>query len=401
MPVIENLDPSRGPAAGGFRVTLTGRGFRGASKVAFGDAESDFQVSSDRQIVVTAPALQVTDVTDVSVTVTVADQTSDPKSFTAIPTPELTGVIPLHLHDPDTEVTVRGRHLTDTSAVFFGTAPSTEVRSGDPPDTSVIGRRPPGPTGPTRITVVTPGGTSNAFTVTFLPDWSQLAIFIVQLCYLALLVAGIIAYNTWDGLRGAFPNPLGPIPLAVPWFGAFGAVTLSLSGLVDHRIDWDRSYIFWHISRPAIGLAFGTAVYLVFAAGVLASGGTPSNATPQAVATTTPSVSASMTTSAGASAEVPLSVQSATTSSSASTSSSGAGTSIDSSKVNNLFYYIVAFVVGFREKTFRELIKRVSDVILGPGGGGSTGQAASASPPAAATTSDGTSPSSAGGPPGA
>src|SRR5712691_4082900 len=39
---------------------------------------------------------------------------------------------------------------------------------------------------------------------------------------------------------------------------------------------------------------------------------------------------------------------------------------------NNLLYYVMAFLVGYREETFRELIKRLADVILtpGPGGGG-------------------------------
>jgi len=40
--------------------------------------------------------------------------------------------------------------------------------------------------------------------------------------------------------------------------------------------------------------------------------------------------------------------------------------------LNNLLYYVIAFLVGYREETFRELIKRLADVILtpGPGGGG-------------------------------
>jgi hypothetical protein len=33
---------------------------------------------------------------------------------------------------------------------------------------------------------------------------------------------------------------------------------------------------------------------------------------------------------------------------------------------NNILYYIIAFLVGYREETFRELIKRVTDIILTP-----------------------------------
>ncbi|HEV2961918.1 MAG TPA: IPT/TIG domain-containing protein [Candidatus Angelobacter sp.] len=38
----------------------------------------------------------------------------------------------------------------------------------------------------------------------------------------------------------------------------------------------------------------------------------------------------------------------------------------------NLLYYLIAFLVGYREETFRELIKRLVDVILSPGGGSAT-----------------------------
>ena len=37
--------------------------------------------------------------------------------------------------------------------------------------------------------------------------------------------------------------------------------------------------------------------------------------------------------------------------------------------VGNLVYYAVAFIVGFREETFRLLIARVGDLIVGPGPG--------------------------------
>jgi hypothetical protein len=33
----------------------------------------------------------------------------------------------------------------------------------------------------------------------------------------------------------------------------------------------------------------------------------------------------------------------------------------------NLFYYVLAFIVGYREETARALIQRVGDVIIGPG----------------------------------
>jgi hypothetical protein len=32
-----------------------------------------------------------------------------------------------------------------------------------------------------------------------------------------------------------------------------------------------------------------------------------------------------------------------------------------------VFYYVVAFLIGYREESFRELIRRLGDVILNPG----------------------------------
>ena len=34
---------------------------------------------------------------------------------------------------------------------------------------------------------------------------------------------------------------------------------------------------------------------------------------------------------------------------------------------NNILYYVIAFAVGYREATFRELMKRLGEVILTPG----------------------------------
>lgn len=153
--------------------------------------------------------------------------------------------------------------------------------------------------------------------------------FLLQLAYLALLIGGLIAYVTWTGFRNGLPDPLAIVPLAVPWSGALGAVTLSLSGLVYHQTDWDRSYLFWHVSRPIIGAILGAIAYLIVAAGVLASGGSPTN--------------------------------------SSSAVSAGNLTATSGFHVTNLFYYVLAFLVGYREATFRTLLQRFSDVLLGPG----------------------------------
>jgi hypothetical protein len=110
------------------------------------------------------------------------------------------------------------------------------------------------------------------------------------------------------------------MPLAVVWFGALGAVLISLTGIVDHSHNWDNSYDLWHLSRPLIGASLAIVSVLILQAGVLAIGSAPTPGT------------------ADRSGALP----------------------------QNLLYYLVAFLVGYREETFRELIKRLGDLILTP-----------------------------------
>lgn len=145
---------------------------------------------------------------------------------------------------------------------------------------------------------------------------SQGAIFAIQIVYLTILASLAIIYFTNRSMIG-LPESLGPISVAVPWFGALGAVLISLEGITQHRRDWDPAFRYWHWARPLIGASFGSISVLIMQAGILAVGTTPSTV-PQ---------------------DVP----------------------------KNLLYYLVAFVVGYREETFRELIKRLTDIIFTPG----------------------------------
>jgi hypothetical protein len=152
----------------------------------------------------------------------------------------------------------------------------------------------------------------------------QVFVFGLQIVYLAALGALAGIYFTNRGLIN-LPETLGPLPVAVPWFGALGAVLISLVGVTQHRHDWDPSYRFWHWSRPVLGASFGAISVLIFEAGILAVGSTPTASTQN----------------------VP----------------------------RNLLYFLAAFVVGYREETFRELIKRLTDVIFSPGPTGTAGLA--------------------------
>ncbi len=143
-------------------------------------------------------------------------------------------------------------------------------------------------------------------------------VFWLALVYLVVLLALGVAYVTSSVTRLPFtiPDSLGPVPIGVPWFGALGAVLISLSGVFDHGHDWDPTMVYWHISRPLIGASLAIVSVLVFQAGILAVNSQPHP---------------------------------------------GGG-------FGNLLYYLIAFLVGYREETFRELIKRLGDVVIGPGG---------------------------------
>jgi hypothetical protein len=141
-------------------------------------------------------------------------------------------------------------------------------------------------------------------------------IVLLQLVYLALLFGtALLWFDFRNRLPGAIPHLFGPVPYGVLWFGALGAVLTSLSGVFDHATDWDEGHKYWHWCRPAVGASAALVAVLIFQGGVLAAGSQ---------------------VSAGGSSTF-------------------------------LLYYVVAFLVGYREETFRELIKRVTDVILSPG----------------------------------
>ena len=121
------------------------------------------------------------------------------------------------------------------------------------------------------------------------------------------------------------PDPIGGlIPVGVPWFGALGATMISLYGVFDHNDAWDPRWNFWHMARPVSGVILGTMAYLIFIAFINATGATPTTGS-EPVAGALPAR-------------------------------------------DLIPYYVLAFLVGFREHTFRELIQRAADVLLGPGG---------------------------------
>src|SRR5262245_18942011 len=66
-----------------------------------------------------------------------------------------------------------------------------------------------------------------------------------------------------------FPDPPprllgGILPIGVPWFGALGAVTISLEGVFRYNNQWDRTYNYWHVGRPLFGAVLGIVAFFLF-----------------------------------------------------------------------------------------------------------------------------------------
>jgi hypothetical protein len=144
------------------------------------------------------------------------------------------------------------------------------------------------------------------------PQFNRLGIFYLQLVYLAVLAILAWSYNIgrlWEPL-GAIPDPIGPMPLAVPWFGALGGTLISLSGVHKHRYTWDVRFWSWHAARPVVGAAVAIVAVMIIQVGIL-----------------------------------------------------GTGLTLEAGKANT-FYYLVAWIAGYREETFRSMVSRLADVVL-------------------------------------
>jgi len=126
------------------------------------------------------------------------------------------------------------------------------------------------------------------------------------------LVGIFIAYASSEAFRANAPSSFGQIPVGVVWFGAIGAVLASLYGIFVHNQDWDPSYDYWHYCRPLCGAitgSIGSLLYLV----LLNIGNT------------------------------------------------------SAVKVDRPTFYVAAFVFGFADKAFLQMVHNVTSVIIKPG----------------------------------
>lgn len=129
----------------------------------------------------------------------------------------------------------------------------------------------------------------------------------------ASLPSQLAALHSIPRLRDVLPAEVAGVPISIPGFGALGAVVLSLSGIFYHgHRDWQRGFVPWHISRPLLGATMASVGYIIFIGVIHAT-----------------------------------------------------GAAISQGPTAKLVYFALAFVIGFREELFRDLIKRMTDLLFG------------------------------------
>jgi RsiW-degrading membrane proteinase PrsW (M82 family) len=154
--------------------------------------------------------------------------------------------------------------------------------------------------------------------------WGQqpVVFFVYDVVVIALLLAVALISSVeapnWPTFRMEWPQLAFErvIPLWVPWAGALGGVTISLVGVTKYAGTWKPALRWWHISRPLLGAVSGTfaVLLLVFVLQSIVPDATASGYSVRGTAVLTG----------------------------------------------------IAFVVGYREETFRELVKRAADLLLKP-----------------------------------
>jgi hypothetical protein len=152
---------------------------------------------------------------------------------------------------------------------------------------------------------------------------------VVSIVWLLALVAAFACFERVAAFADFASFELGPLPFETIWFGAVGGWLISAQGIFNHNYAWRRSYDYWHCVRPVTGAIMGTLGCLVFL--VLSEAATQKAIEP-----------------------------------------------------NPVFFDVLALTIGYREKSFRDLLLRVIDTILLPGqptGTTAGGQGGPGSPP--------------------
>jgi hypothetical protein len=224
------------------------------------------------------------------------------------------------------------------------------------------------------------------------------AVLWLQLSFLLVLLA--LAFWYWQAstvplgtsvkvnLYCFAPNPAGGVPLEVPWFGALGAVMLSLQGVFQHRgDDWDVTHHAWHVGRPIVGALVGVVGFYLFVVAITATGsdvrvpGMTTTTTTATTVTTKPATAATKPGTTGADAndeKYATSRRCETLRGDLVRDKNHRPVMDDHGRTlhrtpdpkppqpKDYVYFAVAFVLGYREETFRSLVKRLVDVVLTP-----------------------------------
>ncbi|MFI7603430.1 hypothetical protein [Actinoplanes sp. NPDC049681] len=154
--------------------------------------------------------------------------------------------------------------------------------------------------------------------------------FVLDLIYLCtLLLFALSRVYGWPWFVSDLPTVISSVlPIGVPWFGALGAVTISLYGVFSHNSKWENTWCYWHVARPVVGMILGTIAYFILFGVLQATSGRPTGDMGLCKADCT-----------------------------------------DPHQQGQLVvFYVLAFVVGFREATFRRLVTRATDLMLGADG---------------------------------
>ena len=138
--------------------------------------------------------------------------------------------------------------------------------------------------------------------------------FVASLLWLLGLGALFFVYVESDWFRDVLPRSYGHIPVEAPWFGALGGSIFSFAGVFGHSNEkWDSRFNFWYFVRPLMGAATGGVACILLIVILRAANGS-----------TTTTVDA---------------------------------TTFDA----------VAFVFGYAENSFRQLIEEATNLLLRPG----------------------------------
>jgi hypothetical protein len=164
-PVVSELSPAGGPAAGGNQVTIIGANFTNPATVMFGaNPATNVVVHTPDTITAKAPAGAPGSTVQVTVTTaagsSLTDGSGNDYTYDPLEGPAVDDLFPSHgPAGGGYQVTIIGNHFTGATAVKFG--PNNATGLAVVSDTKITVTAPPGTAGSTvDVTVTAPGGTS-------------------------------------------------------------------------------------------------------------------------------------------------------------------------------------------------------------------------------------------------